>query len=167
MNYRDKYVRKKNAYIHLKKDYDNLKNDYDNFKEIIIKELEKLKSWDYGDYDCGYNTGVEHCIAVIADMTKPVIWLTEAEEKEVNKSKLEFELLNYWRNKGYKWIARDEDDTLCIFKNKPVKFDKAFANVYDYHLVDECRELFQYVEWEDEEPTEIEDLIRYGSDRHD
>lgn len=167
MNYRDKYVRKKNAYIHLKKDYDNLKSDYDNFKEIIIKELEKLKSWDYSDYDCGYNTGVEHSIAVVADMTKPVIWLTEAEEKEVNKSKLEYELLKYWRNKGFKYIARDEDGTLCVYNEKPIKKEKAFASIHGYHLVNECRELFPYVEWEDEEPTEIEDLIRYGSDRHD
>ena len=167
MNYRDKYVRKKNAYIHLKKDYDNLKNDYDNFKEIVIKELEKLKSWNYGSYDVSYNTGVENRISLIADMTKPVIWLTEEEEKEVNKSKLEFELLKYWKNKGYKYIARDEEDTLYVYNEKPIKKERAFSSIHGYHLVHECRELFPYVEWEDEEPTEIEDLIRYGSDRRD
>ena len=60
--------------------------------------------------------------------------------------------------KQYEWIARDKNGSIYLYINKPVKrffgFD-AFGTIklpFD--------QLFQFIQWEDEEPYSIEDLLK-------
>ena len=60
--------------------------------------------------------------------------------------------------KEYKWIARDTANYMYLFKNKPIKntwmWDGAGATIFMFH------NLFQFIEWEDEEPYSIEELLK-------
>ena len=64
--------------------------------------------------------------------------------------------------KQYEWIARDKNGSIYLYINKPVKrffgFD-AFGTIklpFD--------QLFQFIQWEDEEPYSIEDLLEEEND---
>lgn len=64
-------------------------------------------------------------------------------------------------DKQYQWIARDKDSNLYIYENKPHKTpdlcwnaDKECCGFFAFN------HLFQMMQWEDEEPTNIEELIK-------
>ena len=75
----------------------------------------------------------------------------------------EYEVLKGLDDK-YKWIARDEDRGLYAFTKKPVKKDGPSSYWWDADpysalgLFDEIH-LFQFIQWEDEEPYDIQELI--------
>ena len=62
------------------------------------------------------------------------------------------------------WIARDEDGTLCLFNDKPHKEEEnhEWLNYIDeintYMFLDSS--LFPEVQWNDEEPTKVELVIK-------
>lgn len=90
---------------------------------------------------------------------RKVKWLLSEYEEHTKLTKLEFELLKYWYKQGYKYIARDRDNTLFIYKDKPSKLAECWANLYHCSLDDNFRNLFEFVEWEDEEPTSIQEVL--------
>lgn len=63
------------------------------------------------------------------------------------------------------WIARDKDETLCVFLNKPEKGQSSwynhphgeFARINEFY-----GDLFSLpnVQWEDKEPTKVELTIK-------
>lgn len=60
--------------------------------------------------------------------------------------------------KEYKWFARDIDDCLYIYENKPEKGISIWeASGLPMTSFDH---LFQFIKWEDEEPYLIEDLLK-------
>ena len=63
----------------------------------------------------------------------------------------------------YKYIARDENGDLCLFKIKPEKYElmwKALGN-YDILYCDfsAFNHLFKFVSWDDEKPHQILSLL--------
>lgn len=60
--------------------------------------------------------------------------------------------------KKYKWIARDEDGSLCAYESKPKKTNFFWFAEFYGHLC--YSHLFQFIKWEDEEPLLIEDLLK-------
>lgn len=57
------------------------------------------------------------------------------------------------------WVARDKDGDLYIYEEKPYKNAHVWnCNKLDYVQIGE--ELLPEVKWEDEEPTEVELIIR-------
>lgn len=80
---------------------------------------------------------------------------------------VEITILNYLENRThFKWIARDQDNSLCIFENMPCK-EKTDGYVYwtrsdngtDCGLLNPFKNLFKFIKWEDEEPTLIKDAL--------
>lgn len=66
----------------------------------------------------------------------------------------------------FKWLARDKDDDLYAFSDKPVKSNFATwdmersANDGKYSVyIDESDSTYSFIKWEDEEPTKIEDAL--------
>lgn len=119
-------------------------------KEALIEALETLKESDYSNYHVGYNTGVEDCIRVIADMYEPKFILT----------RLEYELLKRWNNMLYKFIARDKDGALYIYKEKPEKKNEVWGTLYGHKIVAKYfDDLFTFIEWKDEYPFSIGKLL--------
>ena len=72
-------------------------------------------------------------------------------------------LLTTCQKYGYRYIARDSDEELWVFKAKPVKSEKFgvwfnFGMRHDYVCLKKHR-LEGIVLWEDEEPTLIAKLL--------
>lgn len=61
-------------------------------------------------------------------------------------------------NDSWKWIARDNDTFLWVYEKKPIKYEISWDN-----LSGVCESLdsdsFQFIQWEDEEPYSIAELI--------
>ena len=64
-------------------------------------------------------------------------------------------------NKKYKWIARDKSGSLCIFDEKPKKSEEMWDNVTHSDFIElNCyNNLFNSINWEDEEPIRIDDYV--------
>lgn len=117
-------------------------------KATLLEALENLKGSDYTGYDVGYNVGVEDCIRTIVDMYEPKLIIT----------RLEYELLKRFNNLLYKYIARDKDNTLYIYKDEPQKKKEVWGSIHGYKIIDKT-DLFKFVEWSDKEPFNIEKLL--------
>ena len=80
-----------------------------------------------------------------------------------NKKKFSDDELCILKNidKKYKWIARDESGSLCIFDEKPKKSEEMWDNVIcsDFIELGCFNNLFNSINWEDEEPIRIDDYV--------
>lgn len=142
-----------------KEKYEELVHNYQDFKESVINSLESLKGHVVCDYDKGYNQGVEESIEAVTDMNVPSFF--EAEQKPFFLlRRLEYELLKYWKDKGYKYIARDRDLTLYIYKEEPFKNNDVWATEYGHaERHGKFDDFFQFIEWIDKYPFNIEELL--------
>lgn len=64
-------------------------------------------------------------------------------------------------DKKYKWLARDNNGSVCIFSEKPYREDDAWGNVIrtPYNDFNCYNHLFDQVLWEDEEPVYIDGYV--------
>ena len=75
----------------------------------------------------------------------------------------EKELLTACQKNGYRYIARDKNEEIWVFKSKPVKSEKFYVWInedihYDYVLINhQLKDIV--LRWEDEEPTLIANLL--------
>lgn len=142
-----------------KEQYEELVQNYQDFKESVINSLDSLKGHVVCDYDKGYNQGVEESIAVVADMNAPSFF--EAEKKPFFLlRRLEYELLKYWKDKGYKYIARDRDGAFYIYKEKPTKNEEVWGTLYGHARCQKgFEDFFRFIEWKDKDPMSIGKLL--------
>ena len=64
-------------------------------------------------------------------------------------------------NKEYKYITRDKNGTLSVFKTKPPKFNMEWGIFNsDYAEMKAFNHLFKMVKWENDEPTFIKNLLK-------
>ena len=58
------------------------------------------------------------------------------------------------------YIARDEDNSLYVYYDKPIRSNKLWISDYAYHDLpkDMYGSMFDFIKWEDEEPWSVEDL---------
>ena len=61
--------------------------------------------------------------------------------------------------KQYKWIARDESETIYIYTNNPKKFGIAWHDDSFCQNAFLFNHLFQFIKWEDSEAYAIRDLL--------
>lgn len=96
----------------------------------------------------------EHCSNV------KVKWLLSEYKEPIKLSKLEYDILKYLAdNTKYLYITRDRCTGLFLYGMEPSKGDgcwhgKSYAGIISFN------KLFQFVQWEDEEPTSIEDVLK-------
>ena len=59
------------------------------------------------------------------------------------------------------WVARDEDGTLFLYKDKPLRGSEQWHEnpVLITGLIELRRELFPEIQWSDEEPTKVKITI--------
>lgn len=68
-------------------------------------------------------------------------------------------------DKEYEWIARDKDDYyVFLYEFKPIKGSNSWNNGGDTATLDGFSNLFQSIQWEDEEPVFIDDYVERGAD---
>ena len=114
-----------------------------------------------------YESNCNHC-ALYSPNYKCAItrikWLLSEYKEPIKITKLEFEILKWLDKEGYKFIVRGNWGNLLAYDSKPEKkisswvskneSKNLFENLFGF------KELFQFVQWEDEEPTSIQDVLK-------
>ena len=88
-----------------------------------------------------------------------MLWLLSEYKDPVKLTKLEYELLKFWNDKEFKYIARDSNDAVFVYREKPSKKSEVWGSIYGHRVVEEFYKLFLFVKWEDSEPTSIEEIL--------
>lgn len=121
-------------------------------KDGKVKVCEKIpcRECDFHDENCSCGF-------------KKTYWLyKEYQKNKIKISKATKTVLENLDDK-YKWIAKDEAGELMIYEAKPHKKGHVWSIEADsnYSYIDDIfkKELFDFLSWEDEEPTNIEDVL--------
>lgn len=87
-------------------------------------------------------------------------WMSELESLNptIPLSKLEYELLKYYIEHGYQYIARDSDKRLFAYDTKPDKLQELWKVTERIKRID-FGDLFSFVRWEDKKYYVIEDVL--------
>ena len=100
-----------------------------------------------GDGDCGCNFS-------------RMKWMLSEYREPVKISKLEYGILEYlFKNKQYKFIVRERNDCLYIYKSNPKKEVDGWQSLSMSCGLNPFNGLFEFVKWEDKEPTSIEKVL--------
>ena len=101
-----------------------------------------------------FNMG-EHCSNV------KVKWLLSKYKEPVKLTRFEHDVLKYLLEKTqYRFIARERNDTIYIYKRKPKKGSDAWEIISGVQNLNLFINLFLFIEWEDSEPTSIEYVLK-------
>ena len=97
----------------------------------------------------------------------PVIWKRKEKEKAPLLSEAEYHILNN-ANAQWKWIARDKDKCLVLYRTKPYKKSVFWCNGdIVMTTLDMYNHLFSHIKWGDDKPWEIAKLLeRYEEERN-
>lgn len=68
--------------------------------------------------------------------------------------------VNIAKKGGIMWVARDKDGYLFLYGEKPKKEFSSWVSPECFNLFILDVDLFPEVKWEDEEPTEVELIIK-------
>jgi hypothetical protein len=107
---------------------------------------------DYEESDCLKNILCSECLRL------SLMNLLEEYKKPVKLSKFEHEYLKVAKKEGFNFIARDKNNNLYLYSNKPWK-DKIDWD-YEDRTTPVFAELFKFVKWENESPMLIEELLK-------
>lgn len=93
----------------------------------------------------------KYCEEKIKEILKQSIKLTLSEAERIILENID---------KEYKWIARDKDESLTLFREKPIKREDYWADGIVSTEFVAFEHLFQFIKWEDSEPYSIEELLK-------
>lgn len=102
---------------------------------------------------CAYTTNVceGNCGAGIIE------WLNSPAPIELTQT--EKEICVGLKHLGYRYLARDRNGSLCACKKKPNKGEWAWNECDVGMLLLKVSKRFAFIQWEDEEPTSIDNLL--------
>lgn len=94
-------------------------------------------------------------------------WLYKEYKKPKPKIPLATKYFLESLNNKYKWIAKDENGTVWCYKSKPEKYTQDNNKRWTVHGKGNIagfndilkKELFDFLSWEDEKPTNIKELL--------
>ena len=87
-------------------------------------------------------------------------WMLSEYREPVKISKLEYGILEYlFKNKQYKFIVRERNDCLYIYKSNPKKEVDGWQSLSMSCGLNPFNGLFEFVAWEDLEPTSIQEVL--------
>ena len=134
--------------------------DFDGYI-MLINYTEDLKSKHYEAQDIVkvYKGNKPHSLT---SMFKDTYLTMQWERKEIKLTDEEIEILKALKTLDFEWLARDEDDALNAYSGTPYKDDCVwnFVSGRVYQSIGVYSNLFDFVKWEDEEPTYIDDLLK-------
>ena len=91
---------------------------------------------------------------------QPPLWWEEIKEP-IEITMLEKEVLERVKAKGFSYIARDENKKILAYDEEPEKISFGWkARRNRCHNLYIFNDLFSFVNWEDEEPTKIDDVLK-------
>nr|DAP51665.1 MAG TPA: hypothetical protein [Caudoviricetes sp.] len=92
-------------------------------------------------------------------------WLLSEYKEPIKLTRLEYEILKYVQKEGFNFITRTYHislyGNLFIYETKPIKYDSSvgWCTTSKSYVLYAFNDLFQFVKWEDEEPTLIKDVL--------
>lgn len=96
----------------------------------------------------------EHCSNV------KVKWLLSEYKEPVKLTKLEHGILEYLlERRQYRFVVRERNGIIYVYKSKPKKEADSWGSLSLNNELGLFNNLFQFVKWEDSEPTSIEDVL--------
>lgn len=134
------------------KGWDDLRRFDENLEHKVAKDADIVAI-----YNCPITNGYAWCFGSEIKMFLETVWRRK-EAKVFEISDVENVILSNL-NDSFKYIARNHNGTLNIYKTKPTKQKVCWVSI-DYTDFSEYAHLFEYIKWEDEEPTLITDLIK-------
>ena len=157
---------------------DNIKPDHYRKGEIDLFE-NWYRTYPFNEYRAIMQAHAEKYLRRVKndrveDLGKAIYTLERLKEKEIehaekfeDKEKSQVELFHEYRKEylerlwfeGYRYLFRDIDDSMGAHKERPEKkggFWKAESN---YFPIDEEHDFFPEIQWSDEEPTKISELL--------
>lgn len=90
-------------------------------------------------------------------LRRSLLELLEEYKETVKLSKFEYEYLKVAKKEGFNFIARDKNNNLYLYSNKPWKDEIDWD--YEDRTTPVFAELFKFVKWEDEEPCNIDEIL--------
>ena len=103
--------------------------------------------------DCKFNVKGNHCIQNLLN------WLYEEYEKPKFEIPLATKAILENLDGRCRWIAKDENGIVFVYANKPEKHNIGWEGNSMLCLNTFNSELFSFLSWEDEEPTNIKELL--------
>lgn len=90
-----------------------------------------------------------------------MLWLLSEYREPIKLSKLEYDILKYLSdNTRHMYIARNKDGNLFLYDTEPVKNKvNDWWSGRNIHGMLAFNKLFQFVKWEDEKPTSIQEVL--------
>lgn len=87
-------------------------------------------------------------------------WMLSEYREPVKLSRLEYEILKWAKKEGYKYIDRTSSNSVFVHANKPNKLNCCWVSEdgNDEYL-GMFNKFFQFVKWEDSEPTSIQEVL--------
>lgn len=140
----------------------------EKYKDDIIDEYQNLLKEKVIDGDGNrMNRAIKeiaykYCGMRLLGASSTFKWLFEEyKEPPVKLTRLEYLLLKLFYEKDYKYLTRGIGGYLYMHKGKcpPQKDSGMWYNHETYITFDVINDLFQFVQWKDEEPTLIEKLL--------
>lgn len=101
---------------------------------------------------CRPNLRCEECLKV------SFIDLLEEYKEPIKLTQFEYEYLKFAKENEYNFIARDKNNNLYLYSNKPLKAENDWD--YEDRTTPVFAELFKFVKWKDEEPYNIDEILR-------
>lgn len=128
-------------YFAVSKDRQNIARSCDGLKcENCIFDEED-------DHDCGCNFS-------------RMKWLLSEYKEPITLTRLEYDILKHLSdNTKYLYITRDRCNGLFLYGMEPTKGDGYWKGKY-YAGMSAFNKLFQFIQWEDENPTSIKEVLK-------
>lgn len=123
-----------------------------NYSEDLKNENSK-----YYDIVKVYEIEIAYSLTdIFKDANLTLIW----EREDIKSADKEVEILKALNTLGYTYIARDKNGKLYAYENKPEKRTNFWLSYYRYYLIKKDEDLFNFIKWEDADPTNIDDLLK-------
>lgn len=138
----------------------------EKFKDKIMYSCDGEFGFTDGIVKCAYDK-CDNCIFSNRNnqdkhescSSRRVRWLLSEYKEHIKVTRLEYELLKFIGKKGYKYLARDSLGSLCVNTLKPHRDVKVWKTNMKYLGVGLLYSLFQFVQWENSEPTPIKEVL--------
>lgn len=118
---------------------------------------EEGKFWQCGGRrcsECGMSKERSNC--TVARLK----WLLSEYKEPIKLTKLEYDILKHLSyNTKYLYITRDRCNGLFLYGMEPTKGDDHWNGKY-YAGMSAFNKLFQFIQWEDEKPTSIKEVLK-------
>lgn len=137
--------------LKIEKIKDEIKNFYDenNTLRCYLAQIATNQNYSVNCYRIGIDCS--ECLRL------SLLELLEECKEPIKLTRFEYEYLKFAKENGYNFIARDKNNNLYLYSNKPWK-----AQVYWGHeggTTPVFAELFKFVKWKDEEPYSIDEIL--------